>query len=212
MLKEPVNGTSQSGLDLPMPIPSIDSAVMMRNISSLDDERKAASIVYENNPHKIDINKTEFISNLKDAMYFGMMISYAQGLAMLATASDELKMDIPLKEVVKVWRGGCIIRSEMLPLFMTAFNDVKLQNVLLDKSIAELIKSKLPGIKKVVSLAALNNYPAAGLMSSLNYFNALAREVLPTNLIQAQRDFFGAHTYERTDGPGIFHTIWDTVL
>ena len=204
--------TSQSGLDLPMPIPCIDSAVMMRNLSSLVDERKAASVLYQNKPQKIDIDKTEFISNLKDAMYFGMMISYAQGLAMLATASGELKMDIPLKEVVKVWRGGCIIRSEMLPIFMKAFQDGKLTNVLLDQSVAQLIKSKLPGIKKVVSLAALNNYPLAGLMSALNYFNALGREVLPTNLIQAQRDFFGAHTYERTDGPGIFHTIWDTVL
>lgn len=204
--------TSQSGLDLPMPIPSIDSAVMMRNISSLVDERKAASSLYENKPQKIDVDRKEFISNLKDAMFFGMLMSYAQGLAMIATASDELKMDIPLKEVVKVWRGGCIIRSEMLPLFMQAFNDGKLQNVLLDKSISESVKPKLIGIKKVVSLAALNNYPVAGLMSSLNYFNALGREVLPTNLIQAQRDFFGAHTYERTDEPGIFHTIWETIL
>ncbi len=204
--------TSQSGLELPMPIPSIDSAVMMRTISSLENERKTASILYNNKPQKIETDKNEFISNLKDAMYFGMMVSYAQGLAMLATASGELKMDIPLNEVVRVWRGGCIIRSEMLPLFMKAFEDGKLQNVLLDKAIAEKIKSKLPGLRKIVSLASLNNYPAAGLMSSLNYFNAIGREVLPTNLVQAQRDFFGAHTYERTDGPGIFHTIWETVL
>ena len=204
--------TSESGLDLPTPVPSIDSAVMMRTISSLVDERIEVSKLYKIKPKKFDIDKSEFISELKDAMFFGMMISYAQGLAMIATASKELKMNIPLKEVVSVWRGGCIIRSEMLPLFMEVFNDGKLENVLLDASISKLIKTKLPGVRNVLSTAILNNYPSAGLMSSLNYLNAFCREKLPTNLIQAQRDFFGAHTYERTDEPGIFHTIWETVL
>jgi 6-phosphogluconate dehydrogenase len=109
--------TSQEGLNLPMPIPTIDSAVMMRNLSSLIDERKEASAIYKTDPKEIDADKKEFISQLKDAFYFATLISYAQGLAMLTVASSELDMNIPLPEVVSVWRGGCIIRSAMLDVF-----------------------------------------------------------------------------------------------
>lgn len=201
--------TSQSGLDLPMPIPSIDSAVMMRNLSSLIDERKKAASLYQNSAQKIETDKKEFIAALHDALYFATIISYAQGLAMLTTASAELKMDIPLPEVVSVWRGGCIIRSVMLENFKAAYQDPQLKNILLDNEIANLILEKEPAIQKIVSLAALHNYPAAGLMASLNYFNAYRRKLLPTNLVQAQRDFFGAHTYQRIDTDGIFHTEWE---
>lgn len=202
--------TSQEGLDLPMPIPTIDSAVMMRNLSSLIDERKEASEIYKTDPKKIDTDKKEFISQLKDALYFSTLVSYAQGLAMLTVASTELKMDIPLPEVVSVWRGGCIIRSAMLDIFKKAYQqNADLKNLLLDKNIARILQDKESALQKVVSVAALNNYPAAGLMASLNYFNAYRRRLLPTNLIQAQRDFFGAHTYQRTDKEGIFHTVWE---
>jgi 6-phosphogluconate dehydrogenase len=119
-------------------------------------------------------------------------------------------MDIPLPEVVSVWRGGCIIRSAMLDTFKKSYQqNANLKNLLLDKNIAGLLQQKESALQKVVSLAALNNYPAAGLMASLNYFNAYRRRLLPTNLIQAQRDFFGAHTYQRTDKEGIFHTVWE---
>jgi len=202
--------TSQEGLDLPMPIPTIDSAVMMRNISSLIDERKEAAKVYKTDPKTINVDKKEFIHQLKDALYFSTLVSYAQGLAMLTVASAELKMDIPLPEVVSVWRGGCIIRSAMLEMFKKAYQqNSNLKNLLLDKSIAEILQEKEPALQKVTSVAALNNYPAAGLMASLNYFNAYRRRLLPTNLIQAQRDFFGAHTYQRTDKEGVFHTVWE---
>src|SRR6185312_12316397 len=202
--------TSQEGLDLPMPIPTIDPAVMMRNISSLIDERKEAAKVYKTDPKTINVDKKEFIHQLKDALYFSTLVSYAQGLAMLTVASAELKMDIPLPEVVSVWRGGCIIRSAMLEMFKKAYQqNSNLKNLLLDKSIAEILQEKEPALQKVTSVAALNNYPAAGLMASLNYFNAYRRRLLPTNLIQAQRDFFGAHTYQRTDKEGVFHTVWE---
>lgn len=202
--------TSQEGLDLPMPIPTIDSAVMMRNLSSLIDERKEASEIYKTDPEKIDTDRKEFISQLKDALYFSTLVSYAQGLAMLTVASTELKMDIPLPEVVSVWRGGCIIRSAMLDIFKKAYQqNADLKNLLLDKNIARILQDKESALQKVVSVAALSNYPAAGLMASLNYFNAYRRRLLPTNLIQAQRDFFGAHTYQRTDKEGIFHTVWE---
>ncbi|HUZ57670.1 MAG TPA: NADP-dependent phosphogluconate dehydrogenase [Hanamia sp.] len=201
--------TSQSGLDLPMPIPTIDSAVMMRNLSSLIDERKEAASLYKTSTQKIETDKKEFINQLKEAFYFASLISYAQGLAMLTTASSELKMDIPLPEVVSVWRGGCIIRSAMLDMFKKAYQNKSLKNLLLDASIAKILQQKESSLEKIVSTAAMNNYPASGLMASLNYYNAYRRKLLPTNLVQAQRDFFGAHTYQRTDIEGIFHTEWE---
>ncbi len=200
--------TSLEGLNLPIPIPTIDAAVMMRNLSSLKEERKEADELYRTSIEKIDINKEEFLPLLHDALYFATIISYAQGLAMITTASTELEMDIPLPKVVEVWRGGCIIRSALLGILKNSSNDQDLKNVLLDKTISELLQDKLPAIQKIVSLAGGNNYAMAGLMSSLNYFNAYRRQFLPTNLIQAQRDFFGAHTYERTDEVGSFHTEW----
>lgn len=202
--------TSQEGLDLPMPIPTIDSAVMMRNLSSLIDERIAAQKLYNTKLKTIDTDKNEFEKNLHNALLFATIISYAQGLAMLTTASIELKMDIPLPEVVRVWRGGCIIRSALLDNFTKAYENAELKNLLLDENIAAMLQQKEPGIQKIISSAALNNYPLAGFMASFTYYNAYRRNLLPTNLIQAQRDFFGAHTYERIDGVGIFHTEWET--
>ncbi len=204
--------TSQEGLDLPMPIPSIDSAVMMRNLSSLIEERKEAASIYKTVPEVIETDKKEFINQLRKAFYFASIVSYAQGLAMITVASTELNMDIPLPEVVSVWRGGCIIRSAMLEVFKKSYQDDKdLKNLLLDATVAKILQEKQEAIQKVVSTAALHNYPAAGMMASLNYFNAYRRKLLPTNLVQAQRDFFGAHTYERVDQEGIFHTVWESL-
>lgn len=202
--------TSQEGLDLPMPVPVIDSAVMMRNLSSLVGERKEAAALYDINSMKIEMPDSEFEKLLHGALYFGILSSYVQGLALLFTASRELKMEIDMPAVVSVWRGGCIIRSELLSSFMDAYKNKELKNLLLDKQIAEMIASRLEATRKVVSLAALHNYSAVCLMSSLNYFNAYRREFLPTNLVQAQRDFFGAHTYQRIDEEGIFHSEWAT--
>ena len=120
-----------------------------------------------------------------------------------------LKMEIPLPEVVSVWRGGCIIRSALLEYFKKAYENADLKNLLLDENIAAILKQKENSIQKIVSFAALNNFPLAGFMSSLNYYNVYRRDLLPTNLIQAQRDFFGAHTYQRIDEEGIFHTEWE---
>ena len=200
--------TSLEGLNLPVPIPTIDAAVMMRNLSSLKEERKEADKLYRTSIEKIEISKEEFLPLLHDALYFATIISYAQGLAMISTASEELEMNIPLPKVVDVWRGGCIIRSALLGIFKNSYHNKKLKNLMLDKTVSELLQDKLPAIQKIVSLAGGNNYAMAGLMSSLNYFNAYRRQFLPTNLIQAQRDFFGAHTYERIDEKGSFHTEW----
>ncbi len=201
--------TSDEGLDLGIPIPSIDMAVMMRNLSSLKDERVKASALYNTSLQKLDVANDEFIKQLHDALFFATIISYTQGLAVLGAASGQYKMDIPLPEVVRVWKGGCIIRSELLNVFSRAFSkDKVLPNLLLDDEVAQLIQSKEQATKDVLVKAVQFGYPSAGLMASLNYFEAYKRNNLPTNLIQAQRDYFGSHTYERIDGPGIFHTDW----
>ena len=201
--------TSEEGLNLPMPIPSIDAAVMSRNLSSLLEQRKEASILYGMDYQVLELPRTTVVPLLRDAFHFATVIIYAQGLALLTAASAELNMDIPLPEVVSVWRGGCIIRSALLDLFRKCYENRELKNLLLDGTIAAALQQKLAAAQQIVSLAALHNYPAAGMMASFNYFNAYRRDRLPTNLVQAQRDFFGAHTYQRTDREGIFHTHWE---
>lgn len=203
--------TSESALDLPMPVPNIDVAVMMRNLSSLIEERREAEELFTFERTKIEIEKDQFIKILHDALYFATIIAYAQGLAMISAASDELGMDIPVQDVVGVWRGGCIIRSALLDVFTQSYKDnPKLKNLLLDSQIATILNQKLDAIKDIISLAAGNNYGVPGLMAAYCYLNAYARRSSPTNLIQAQRDYFGAHTYQRIDQEGIFHTQWET--
>lgn len=201
--------TSQDALDIGIPIPSIDVAVAMRNVSSLKDDRVAASELYASPVKPIPMPKEVFVQELKNALYFSILISYVQGLSMLHRASEELKMEIPLNEVVKVWRGGCIIRSTMLETFSEAFEEnSSLSNLLLNKKIAELILARENDLRTVIALSARAGYPSAGMMSALAYFDAFRSAKLPTNLVQAQRDYFGAHTYQRIDSEGSFHTEW----
>ena len=202
--------TSQEGLDLPIPVPSIDMAVMMRNLSALRDQRLTANELYNLTPQKIEAEKNKFIQALHDALLAATIISYAQGLAMIVTASKELKMDISLPDVVDVWRGGCIIRSELLPYFSKAIErKPDLENILLDTEIAKLIMNNKQSLTAIIGYAIAANYPLVGMMAAYNYLNAYCRKSLPTNLIQAQRDFFGSHTYQRIDTDGIFHTEWE---
>ena len=202
--------TSQDALDIGVPIPVIDVAVTMRNISSLRDERLKAAALYPSPVKTIPLPKEVFVNEVKNALAFAILISYAQGMAMLQKASTELAMDIPLTEVIKVWRGGCIIRSSLLDLFAEAYaKDPKLSNLLQDRGIAQWMLSKEADARTVASLVVQAGYPAGGLLSSIAYFDAYRSARLPINLVQAQRDFFGAHTYERTDGTGTYyHTEW----
>ena len=201
--------TSQDALNIAVPIPSIDSAVTMRNISSLKTQRIEAAKLYSKQVAPQTTDKQAWINNVHDALLFGILMSYTQGLAMLQVASKELNMDIPIRKVVNVWKGGCIIRSSLLALFDNVFEDDQdLPNLLLHPSIATLIHRSQQGARKVIVEAVTRGIPVGGLMASLNYFDAYTTERLPTNLLQAQRDFFGAHTYERSDKPGIFHTLW----
>src|SRR5258708_5780889 len=202
--------TSQDAMDLAVPLPVIDMAVSMRELSSYKDERAQAAGLYKTSTTDIPIPKEVFIQQVQDALYFATILSYAQGLSMLHIASAELDMQIPLPEVVRVWRGGCIIRSSLLEVFYSAFQkNPQLPNLLLDGEIAQLLQAKKQNIRNVIIHAIHMGYPVAGLMAALSYFDAYRSERLPTNLIQAQRDYFGAHTYQRIDGPGTFHTQWE---
>jgi 6-phosphogluconate dehydrogenase len=201
--------TSQDAMDLGVPVPVIDMAVSVRSLSALREERMHAAALYKRNNVILEVPPEVFIQQLEDALYFSFIICYAQGLAMLHVASTELDMQIPLPEVVRVWRGGCIIRSTLLEIFYSAYKEEpRLPNLLLDPNIAKLLQSKKQHMRAVVMHATQTGYPIAGLMASLSYFDAYQSEHLPTNLIQAQRDFFGAHTYQRVDSQGIFHTEW----
>jgi 6-phosphogluconate dehydrogenase len=201
--------TSQDAIDLPVPIPTIDMAVTMRNISSFKEQRVTASALYSRETKKLTGDKEKFLNSVHDALYFSILLSYTQGLAMLQKASAELDMQIPLLQVVRIWRGGCIIRSSMLEMFIKVFEQQPLlSNLMLDAKIAELLKEKVAGTRDVVAAAVMQGYPAGALMASLSYFDAFCAAELPTNLIQAQRDYFGAHTYQRIDEPGTFHTEW----
>ncbi|MGZ5218749.1 MAG: NADP-dependent phosphogluconate dehydrogenase [Chitinophagaceae bacterium] len=201
--------TSQEAMDLPVPLPTIDMAVAMRDISGYKEERVQAAALYKPKIKTFAANREKPIQQLHDAFYAATLVTYAQGLSMLHKASIERKMDIPLKDVVKIWRGGCIIRSSQLEIFTAAYKKKPgLVNILLDKKIVALVKKKQIGLRKAVQQFAAAKIPAAALMSALAYLDAYTSERMATNLIQAQRDYFGAHTYQRVDKEGSFHTEW----
>ena len=201
--------TSQNAMDLQVPIPTIDAAVFMRDMSKTKPERIEAAKKLVWNTSKTDINTNEAIAALKSALYFSIVVTYAQGLAQLHTASKEYNYGLNLETVAKIWRGGCIIRANILEDFRKAYViNADLPNLLLDSGIASKLTENQAGIRTVIQFAVQKGLPVAGLMNSLAYFDAYRSENLPTNLIQAQRDYFGAHTYERIDTEGVFHTQW----
>lgn len=200
--------TSQEAMDLPVAIPTIDMAVAMRELSVYKEQRIRAATLYNSRVNKIEITQND-LDHLENALAFCFTIAYAQGLSMLAKASNELAMNIPLPDVIKVWKAGCIIRSALLGNFTEAFQkDPKLPNLLLDSEIAELLKNREESLRKILELGIKAKVPMAGMMSALGYYDAYLSDRMPTNLIQAQRDFFGAHTYQRIDKQGVFHTEW----
>jgi 6-phosphogluconate dehydrogenase len=200
--------TSQEAMDLPVSIPTIDISVAMRDLSVYKQQRVRAAKLYQPVISTVEITQND-LDHLENALAFCFAMAYAQGLSMLAVASDELKMNIPLPDVITVWKAGCIIRSALLGNFTDAFKkDPKLPNLLLDNDLAELLKAREESIRQVIQLGINARIPMAGMMSALSYYDAYLSDRMPTNLIQAQRDYFGAHTYKRIDREGVFHTEW----
>jgi 6-phosphogluconate dehydrogenase len=202
--------TSQDAMDLHVPTPSIDAAVAARNLSALKGERNIASGKLKVQISYFEGDQKAFLSQLKGAIHASMIITYAQGMAQLSIASKVHGYHINLEDVARIWRGGCIIRAALLEEIQTAFHtQPNLSNLLNDDHLSQVVISKEAHLRAVVSLGVKLGLPAPCLMASLAYFDSYRSDWLPANLIQAQRDEFGAHTYERVDARGTFHTNWE---
>ncbi len=203
--------TSQNAMDVGAPIPTINSAVTGRIISSLKDERVAASAQLPGPETKsYEGNRQELIDATRDALYASKISAYAQGMALLRQASEEYDYGLNLGEIAAIWRAGCIVRARFLNRITDAYNrNPGLTNLLLDDEFRAAVTQRLPSWRNVIQLAVARGIPTPAFSASLAYYDSYRSERLPANLIQAQRDFFGAHTYERTDREGVFHSEWE---
>ena len=203
--------TSQSALDLGVPLPLITESVFARYISTLKEEREIAS--KELSPIKVpELSNTEkqaLVESVRKGLYFSKIMSYAQGFAQMRVASEEFDWNLNYGEIAKIFRAGCIIRAQFLQKITDAFErDPELKNLLLDKYFLYVTESYQAAVREVVVTAVQAGIPVPTFSSALAYYDSYRSEVLPANLIQAQRDYFGAHTYNRVDKPGVFHFEW----
>ena len=202
--------TSQSGMELQVPVPTIDVAVAMRDLSVLEKDRQRASALWGRPTPSFSGDRNQVLAQMERALYAGLVVSYAQGFALLAVASDNYGYHLKLEDVVRIWRGGCIIRAAVLDHIQVAFHaEPTLPNLLLDPELAKKMLAHQEDLRRIVCFAAGLGLPAPGLMSALGYLDGYRSAWLPANLIQAQRDYFGSHTYERIDARGPFHTEWE---
>ena len=201
--------TSQDALGLHVPTPTIDIAVAMRNLSGLEEERVAMSKHYGATSLQYQGNARAMIEHARRALYAAMIIAYAQGFEQLCAASQAYHYHLDLATVARIWRGGCIIRSALLAPIARAYgSDPGLPLLLLGGELGDMVFERLADLQAMVGTMAELSLPAPSFMASLAYYDSLRSSHLPANLIQAQRDYFGAHTYERIDQRGVFHTRW----
>ncbi|MFJ7828709.1 NADP-dependent phosphogluconate dehydrogenase [Peribacillus sp. NPDC046944] len=201
--------TSQSALDLGVPLPIITESVFARYISAIKEERVEASKVLSGPEAKFTGDKKALIESIRKALYMSKICSYAQGFAQMKAASEENNWNLQYGDIAMIFRGGCIIRAQFLQKIKDAYDrEANLNNLLLDPYFQEIAENYQGALREVVSTAVLNGIPVPCLSSALAYFDSYRTETLPANLIQAQRDYFGAHTYERIDKEGTFHTDW----
>jgi 6-phosphogluconate dehydrogenase len=201
--------TSQTALDIGAPIPTINAAVESRILSAFKEERVAASRVLRGPSPKYAGDRQALVDAARDALYASKITSYAQGLSLLRLASAEHKYDLQPGLIAKIWRAGCIIRATLLGDIMAAYRrDAGLVNLLLDAAFREAVESRQAAWRRAVQTAVELGIPVPATAASLSYFDAYRSERLPANLTQAQRDYFGAHTYRRVDEAGVFHTVW----
>jgi 6-phosphogluconate dehydrogenase len=202
--------TSQSAMELQVPVPTIDLAVAMRDLTMFAKEREQAGELCPRPVRRLAGDRDTFVTQLCRALLAGMIIVYTQGMALLAVTSDKYKYALDLGAVARIWRGGCIIRAALLEDICAAFRTRRdLPNLLLDPNLSHKVMEHQECLRQVVNQATEMGVPCPGLMVSLGYFDAYRSAWLPANLIQAQRDYFGAHTYERIDAKGAFHTEWE---
>ncbi|NTZ08128.1 NADP-dependent phosphogluconate dehydrogenase [Burkholderia metallica] len=202
--------TSQNALDLGVPLPLITESVFARVLSSLKTERVAASKILSGPAAApFDGDRAAFVEAVRRALYLSKVISYAQGFAQLRTASEEYGWNLDLGTIAKIFRAGCIIRARFLQKITDAYaKDPALANLLLDPYFKDIAANYQASLRDVVVAAVKAGVPVPAFASAVAYFDSYRSERLPANLVQAQRDFFGAHTFERTDKPGSFHANW----
>jgi 6-phosphogluconate dehydrogenase len=202
--------TSQNALDLGIPLPIITESVFARFISAMKEERVAASKVLngpESKPFTGD--KEAFIESVRKALYMSKICSYAQGFAQMRAASEEYNWDLQYGDIAMIFRGGCIIRAQFLQKIKDAYDlEPGLKNLLLDPYFKEIVESYQYALREIIANAVQAGIPVPCFAAALSYYDSYRTATLPANLLQAQRDYFGAHTYERTDREGIFHTNW----
>lgn len=209
--------TSQNALDIGAPTPTIDAAVESRILSSLKAQRvKASSVLKGPMPAQEGASyfggsSQRFIDSVESALYISKIASYAQGMGMLRIASDEYEYGLNLVNIAKIWRAGCIIRAQLLNDIMDAYrSSPNLLNLLMDDNFRDAAEKSQESWRRVIQAAVGMGIPVPAMSASLAYYDSFRSAVLPANLTQAQRDFFGAHTYRRVDREGIFHTEWTT--
>ena len=203
--------TGIAALDLGIPLTLIGEAVFSRCLSAVKDERVRASKILHGPDSALPGKKSQFLNDLRDALYASKIVSYAQGYSLMKAAAEEYNWDLNYGGIALMWRGGCIIRSAFLGKIKEAFNnDPSITNLLLDPFFKERVEKAQEGWRRIVASAISNGIPVPAMSSALGYFDGYRCEKLPANLLQAQRDYFGAHTYERTDKPRgeFFHTNW----
>jgi len=201
--------TEWDATDLQVPTPTIDAAVTMRNLSSLKSERQQAAEYLRGPSAKYGGDQQKFVGQLKDALYGSMVLTYAQGMALLRRASTHYEYGLDLATVARIWRGGCIVRAALLEDIRSVFSSSPdLPNLLMNRDFAQEVMRCQNQLRAVVSAAVQMGVPVPALADSLSYFDGYRSGRLPANLIQAQRDYFGSHTYERTDAEGTFHSQW----
>jgi 6-phosphogluconate dehydrogenase len=203
-----------SALELGVSIPTIIAAVNARIMSSYKAERVKASQELTGPSGKYEGDTKEFVNKVRDALYCSKICSYAQGMALLSAASKSYNYDLSLSEISRIWKGGCIIRAGFLDKIKTAFkDDPELPNLLLAPEFKQSILDRQSAWREVLATASTQGIAVPAFSASLDYFDSYRRERLPQNLTQAQRDYFGAHTYERTDKPRgeFFHSEWTQV-
>ncbi|MDQ0225000.1 NADP-dependent phosphogluconate dehydrogenase [Metabacillus niabensis] len=202
--------TSKSALDLGVPLPIITESVFARFISAMKEERKKASTILSGPTAKSYTgNKEELIEAVRKALYMSKICSYAQGFAQMRAASEEYNWDLKYGDIAMIFRGGCIIRAAFLQKIKDAYDkNPQLENLLLDSYFKEIVESYQGALRQILTVAIENGVPVPCFSSALSYYDSYRTETLPANLLQAQRDYFGAHTYQRVDKEGIFHTEW----
>lgn len=202
--------TAQNALDIGAAVPTIDAAVYSRILSAIKAERVHASTIFSHTAPALMASSDELIKSVREALYASKILSYAQGMAMLRLASAEYDYGLNLAELARIWRAGCIIRANLLNDITAAYQTTPdLQNLLLSSYFSETVNRYQQSLRKVVMIAIEQGIAVPAMSASLAYFDAYRSERLPAALIQAQRDFFGAHTYRRLDREGVFHTRWE---